>query len=121
MSQQTDYDVIVVGGGTSGALAAIAAANTGARTLVVEKQGYLGGIISLGMHMLGTLDFEGNWALGGYGRQLLLDLVKDGYATPPLPTQCSEESTPRIPNPPRYSLPKWPRTREWNASSTPSS
>ncbi|WP_267277074.1 FAD-dependent oxidoreductase [Arthrobacter sp. CDRTa11] len=84
MSQQTDYDVIVVGGGTSGALAAIAAANTGARTLVVEKQGYLGGIISLGMHMLGTLDFEGNWALGGYGRQLLLDLVKDGYATPPV-------------------------------------
>jgi hypothetical protein len=80
-----DYDTIVVGGGTAGAIAAIAAGNTGAKTLVIEKQGYLGGILSLGMHMLGSLDFEGYWALGGYGRQLVLDLVEEGFATPPVP------------------------------------
>lgn len=82
---ETDYDVVVVGGGTSGAIAAIAAAHTGARTLVVEKQGYLGGMLSLGMHMLGTLDYEGYWALGGYGRLLVLDLLNEGYATRPVP------------------------------------
>ena len=38
-----DYDVIVVGGGTAGAIAAIAAARTGASTCLVERGGHLGG------------------------------------------------------------------------------
>lgn len=37
------YDVIVCGGGTAGSCAAIAAARTGARTLIVEQFGFLGG------------------------------------------------------------------------------
>ncbi|GHF31352.1 hypothetical protein HNQ07_000588 [Deinococcus metalli] len=37
------WDVIVAGGGTAGAMAGIAAARTGARVLVVEAQGSLGG------------------------------------------------------------------------------
>lgn len=43
------YDVVVIGGGTSGAPAAIAAARQGARTLVVEYQEGLGGIGTLGL------------------------------------------------------------------------
>lgn len=39
----TDYEVIVVGGGTAGAIAAIAAARRGARTCLIESGGYLGG------------------------------------------------------------------------------
>ncbi|WP_092262430.1 FAD-dependent oxidoreductase [Deinococcus reticulitermitis] len=38
-----DWDVIVAGGGTAGAVAGIAAARSGARVLVVEAQGSLGG------------------------------------------------------------------------------
>lgn len=40
------YDVIVVGGGISGAMAAIAAARGGAKTLVVEQYGFLGGMLT---------------------------------------------------------------------------
>ncbi len=43
------YDVVVVGGGTSGAPAGIAAARQGARTLVGEYQCGLGGVGTLGM------------------------------------------------------------------------
>jgi len=38
-----EVDILVVGGGTAGAVAGIAAGRTGYRTLVVEQLGYLGG------------------------------------------------------------------------------
>ncbi len=40
------YDVIVVGGGISGAMAAIGSARAGAKTLIVEKYGFLGGMLT---------------------------------------------------------------------------
>ncbi|WP_172251766.1 FAD-dependent oxidoreductase [Saccharibacillus deserti] len=40
------YDVIVMGGGVSGAMAACAAARSGASTLIIESQGYLGGTLT---------------------------------------------------------------------------
>ncbi|MBN1671285.1 MAG: FAD-dependent oxidoreductase [Kiritimatiellae bacterium] len=43
------YDVVVVGGGTSGAPAAIAAARHGAKTLVIEYLHGLGGVGTLGL------------------------------------------------------------------------
>lgn len=44
-----EYDVVVVGGGTGGAPAAIAAARNGARVLLIEKNGFLGGLASGGL------------------------------------------------------------------------
>lgn len=42
------YDVIVLGGGTAGVAAAIASGRTGARTLLVERTGSLGGMMTTG-------------------------------------------------------------------------
>ena len=44
-----ETDVIVVGGGPSGIAAAIAAARGGARTLLIERYGFLGGNLTAGL------------------------------------------------------------------------
>jgi len=71
MKLRSGYDVVVVGGGTAGAIAGIAAARCGARTLLVEQYGTLGGVLALGMSLKGVHDGEGHEALGGIGRELL--------------------------------------------------
>ena len=43
-----NYDVVVVGGGISGLSAAISASRNGAKTLLIERQGELGGLITAG-------------------------------------------------------------------------
>lgn len=43
------YDVVVVGGGAAGLAAAAAAAGAGARTALVERYGFLGGMATAGM------------------------------------------------------------------------
>lgn len=43
MKLQENYDVIVVGGGPAGIMAALASARVGARTMVIERIGFLGG------------------------------------------------------------------------------
>jgi flavin-dependent dehydrogenase len=40
-------------------------------------------MLSAGMSLIGALDAEGYWALGGIGRQLIDSLIEKGYATPP--------------------------------------
>ena len=43
-----EVDVLVIGGGSAGVTAAIAAARQGARTLVVERYGFVGGLVTGG-------------------------------------------------------------------------
>lgn len=59
------YDVIVCGGGPAGCAAAVNAARLGAKTALIEKNGYLGGaaVSQLVTVVLSTngVDFEGFW------------------------------------------------------------
>jgi thioredoxin reductase len=43
------YDVLVIGGGSAGISAAIAASRSGAKTLLLERYGFLGGMATAGM------------------------------------------------------------------------
>ena len=51
-----DYDVIIAGGGTAGVPAAIASGRCGAKTLVIEQYGHLGGTAVTGIPFLGIYD-----------------------------------------------------------------
>ncbi len=46
MKKEMSYDIVVIGGGPAGSIAAIAAARRGAKTLLVEQYGYLGGALT---------------------------------------------------------------------------
>ena len=81
---ETDVDVAVVGGGTAGVMAAVAAARSGARTCLIERTGALGGMIQLGLmgHFGNRFrDGQGHETVTGAPRELLEAVVRDG-ATP---------------------------------------
>ena len=62
MATQCEYDVIVYGGTASGAIAAIAAAQAGSRTALLEPRQHIGGMVSGG---LGYTDFGDRTVIGG--------------------------------------------------------
>jgi hypothetical protein len=49
MGYEDTYDVLVVGGGPAGVCAAIAASKEGAKTLLIERYGFLGGSTTAGL------------------------------------------------------------------------
>ena len=60
-----NYDVIVLGGGTAGFMAAAAAARQGVKTLVIERFPHLGGTAVYGIPFLGVI--SGNGAVVNHG------------------------------------------------------
>ena len=74
------YDVAVVGAGPGGLAAAIAAARNGAKVLLIERNGYLGGNLASGLPLLGFLDYQGNPVLGGFALEFVNRLTKCGAA-----------------------------------------
>ena len=56
MINNKEYGVIVIGGGTAGAISALASARKGAKTLLVEQNGHLGGMAAIGMTWGGFFD-----------------------------------------------------------------
>lgn len=70
------YDIIVVGGGPGGIPAAIAAARSGARTLLIERSAILGGLAVSGLPLLGFIDRTGKRVLGGIAQEFINELEK---------------------------------------------
>ena len=77
------YDTVVIGAGAAGVAAAIAAARNGARTLLVESEGTVGGDAITGLPILGACNSCGEWIVDGV-LQTLLDECRSlgGYIGP---------------------------------------
>jgi len=74
------YDVIVVGGGTAGVMAAVAAARQGARTLIVEKDSHLGGTAVYGIPFLGIVSGHGDIVNHGMVEELIARLCGEDFS-----------------------------------------
>jgi len=83
-----EVDVLVVGGGTAGTIAAIQSARAGARTLLVERGTQLGGTMTTGgVSFPGLFDAWGKQVIAGIGWELVEDCVElDGGRLPDFST-----------------------------------
>lgn len=71
------FDVVVIGGGAAGTVAAIQAAREGADTLLVEKNGILGGTtVVASVNFPGLFHAEGHQIIGGIGWDLVRSAVE---------------------------------------------
>ena len=85
-----ECDVLVAGGGSAGIAAAVAAARLGARTLLVERHGFLGGMAPAalvhsicGLYRLPSGDSEPHPANEGFAREFAARLLASGGASGP--------------------------------------
>ena len=79
-----EVDVLVVGGGTAGHVAAIQAGRNGAKTLLVERGAQLGGMTTTGgVSFPGLFDAWGKQVIAGIGWELVKEAVElDGGKLP---------------------------------------
>lgn len=86
-----EHDVVVVGGGVAGIAAALAAARSGAKVLLIEREWMLGGLATLGLIAiyLPLCDGLGRQVVYGIGEELLRLSIRygmeDGPFEPPVP------------------------------------
>jgi len=79
--QILDFDVVVLGGGPGGAIAAIASARAGAKTLLVEREGYLGGALTAcGVGPMMTFHAGEKQVVRGLAGEMVDRLITRGYS-----------------------------------------
>ena len=86
-----DYDVLVAGGGSAGLAAAVSAARLGARTLLIERNGLLGGMASVavvhsicGLYKLPKGEGRPVLANAGFAAEFASRLQSNGGAVGPV-------------------------------------
>jgi hypothetical protein len=81
-----NFDVVVVGGGVSGCAAAISAARQGAKTILIERFGILGGMMNVtgppGWAFAHLWNDRGEQIIAGLVEEIHHRLEKDGHALP---------------------------------------
>ena len=91
-----ETEVLVVGGGPGGLAAALAAARAGAHTLLLERYGCLGGVVTqVGVDSIAWYRHEGTVDLRGIGIEFEQRAREMGATTPDLQS-CSEALEPEL-------------------------
>lgn len=70
------YEIAVIGGGPAGLATAITAAREGKKVLLADKNGFLGGNLTIGLPLLGFLDEHGNQCISGFAEEFV-DCLKE--------------------------------------------
>jgi hypothetical protein len=78
---RAEVDVLVVGGGPAGIMAAQAASGNGLKVMLIEGRSYLGGNLTIGLPILGFLGRKGNQIIKGLPQQFVDRLRAKGGAT----------------------------------------
>src|SRR5262249_37918214 len=86
---RAETEVLVIGGGSAGVSAAVAAARNGVEVILVERLGYLGGLATGGLIiLLLTLDDgRGRQVVGGLCQEVTERIAKRGAAYFPQPSE----------------------------------
>lgn len=66
-----ETDVLVIGGGPSGIMAALAAAEDGLNVMLIESRPFVGGNMTIGLPILGFLGQKGNQIIKGLPQKLI--------------------------------------------------
>lgn len=89
-----EYDVVVCGGGPAGFIAAIAAARNGARTALVERYGFLGGMATMGyVNPVSVFTYNDSQVVGGIPWEFVqkLENMGGGFIEKPLGNVAFEQ------------------------------
>lgn len=89
-----EYDVVVCGGGPAGFIAAIAAARQGAKTALVERYGFLGGMATIGfVNPVSVFTYNNSKVVGGIAWEFVerLQEIGGGFVESPLGNVAFEQ------------------------------